>query len=132
MKFLLDTDHCIFLLRQDANVRQAFAAHADDACAVSIVSAAELLFGAHWSSKPAQNLAAVNALLDALLVLPVTRSIGNRFGQLKATLLRSGSRLEDFDLLIASTALEFDVPLVTHNIRHYERIDGLRIEDWRP
>jgi tRNA(fMet)-specific endonuclease VapC len=67
--------------------------------------------------------------------LPVTILLYNeqaarRFGRTKADLERAGVRLSDLDLQIASIALEYGVPLVTHNLRHFERVPGLTIEDW--
>ena len=130
MMHLLDTDHCIFLLRGHEAVRRGLAAHADEPACTSIITVAELLFGAHWSARPDANVDAVNKLVDSLEIVPLTRAIANRFGRIKADLYRAGQKLEDPDLLIAATALEHELTLVTHNAAHYERIAKLQMTDW--
>ena len=128
--YLLDTDHCVFLLRNVETVRRQFEQRASARSAVSIVTVAELLFGAYWSSRPHENAMETNRLVDTLTVLPLTRPAADRFARIKADLFRAGRKLEDPDLFIAATALEHELALVTHNISHYERIPGLRLEDW--
>ncbi len=59
-----------------------------------------------------------------------TTEVSEAFGQLKATLERRGTRLDDFDLAIAAHAVALDATLVTANVRHLARIDGLELEDW--
>ncbi len=128
--YLLDTDHCVFLLRRDESVCREFDRRANESAHISIVTAGELLFGAYWSSRSQQNVAETNRLLDHISILSLTRPIMDRFAQLKVGLLRQGQGLEDPDLQIAATALDSGLTLVTHNTAHYKRIPDLRIEDW--
>ena len=72
----------------------------------------------------------LGVLLAAMVVLPYDQGAASRFGHIKAELERSGESVGDLDLQIASVALEFDVPLVTHNQRHFRRVPGLVVEDW--
>jgi tRNA(fMet)-specific endonuclease VapC len=65
-----------------------------------------------------------------LTILPYDEWAARKFGRIKAELELAGKRLSDLDLQIASVALQHDVPLVTHNRRHFERVPGLVIEDW--
>jgi tRNA(fMet)-specific endonuclease VapC len=94
------------------------------------VSLGELTHGAHKSARAAENLARLDVLLAATTPLPYGAPAARRFGLLKAKLEGLGVPLNDLDLQIASIALEYDAPLVTHNRRHFERVPGLAIEDW--
>ena len=127
---LLDTDHCVFFLRGHASVRSAFAAHAAEEPAVSIITVGELYFGALRSARPEKNQAICQALIDRVTVVPLDQPIMRRFATIKAALAARGELLEDPDLLIGATAMERGVPLVTHNSSHFARIQGLRLEDW--
>ncbi len=128
--YLLDTDHCIFLLRRHVAVCERFDQLSTERAYISIVTAGELLFGAYWSTRVEHNLSEANRFLDLVPILPLTRSIVDRFARVKADLYRAGRKLEDPDVLIAASALENGLTLVTHNTAHYERIVGLEIEDW--
>lgn len=125
---VLDSDHCIELLRGRLDVRGRVAA--DEVLAVTSITVGELVHGARRSAQPERNLARVEVLLAAVEVLPFGEMAARRFGLLKADLERSGSRLADLDLQIAAICLEADVTLATHNVRHFGRIDGLTIVDW--
>lgn len=126
---LLDTDTCVELLRGNRRVIERRAL-SDDSVGVSFMSAAELYYGAECSAKPAQNRHAVDALLLSVLVVESDNAIAQQFGLLKAALRRESLLLPDADLFIAAATLVHGTLLVTGNVRHFERIDGLRIESW--
>lgn len=128
--YLLDTDHCVFLLRGSPLVFGRLAQRGTAEAHISIISVSELLFGAYWSSRPTENIIEVNSLVGSLAVLPLTHSVADLFARIKVDLLRKGQPLEDPDILIAATAIENDLTLATHNTAHYARISGLRLEDW--
>ena len=125
---ILDSDHCIELLRGRLDVRGRVAA--DELLAVTSITVGELVHGARRSAQPERNLARVEVLLAAVEVLPFGEAAARRFGLLKADLERSGSRLADLDLQIAAICLDADATLATHNVRHFGRIGGLAIVDW--
>jgi len=100
---LLDTDHCVFFLRGHPAVRSAFAAHAADEPAISIITVGELHFGALRSARPDHNRSACQALIDRVTVVPLDQPIMRQFAQIKATLAGRGELLEDPDLLIAAS-----------------------------
>lgn len=127
---LLDTDHCIFFIRGRADVVRAFEARPRETPSISIVTVGELYFGALRSARPSINLAKADAFIDRVTVVDLDRSVMLRFAELKAHLATTGRRLEDPDLLIAATALTHAVTLVTHNTGHFQRVEGLAIEDW--
>ncbi len=125
----LDSDHCIALLRGHLDLQKHIAS--DEELAVTAISVGELSHGAYKSERAAENLARLDVLLSALVILPYEEEAAARcFGLLKAKLERAGMRVSDLDLQIASIALVHDVPLVTHNTKHFERVEGLCLEDW--
>ena len=126
---LLDTDVCVEILRGNARVLKRRAAMADEV-ATSCVTAAELHYGAARSWDPTANADTVDRFLATLPVFALDPAAARRFGGLKAELQRRNALLADADLLIAAMALANDATLVTGNRSHYERIDGLEIEDW--
>ncbi len=125
---LLDTDHWVALLR--GNLRLAERIAPDEALSITAISVAELTHGAAKSARAEENLARLDILLAALVILPFDEAAARRFGALKASLERTGNRLADLDLQIASIALARDLPLITHNTRHFARIPGLQLDDW--
>jgi tRNA(fMet)-specific endonuclease VapC len=125
---ILDSDHCIAILRGHLNLRERVAS--TEELSVTSISVAELIHGAHKSVRTLENLARVNALLAAFTVLSFDERSARQFGLLKAELERVGTPVSDLDLQIASIALQFAAPLVTHNRQHFERIPGLVIDDW--
>ncbi len=125
---ILDSDHCVALLRGRLDLSERVAPH--DELAVTAISVGELTHGAHKSLHVAENLARVDVLLAAVAVLPYGETAARRFGLLKANLERAGTRVSDLDLQIASITLEQGAVLVTHNRAHFARVPGLVVEDW--
>ena len=128
MSFILDTDHCIAILRKQLDV----GAQVDPQVPllVTTLTVSELMFGAHKSERLAHNLALVDVLLDGMVILPFDEAAARRHGELKDILRRAGTPLADLDLQIASIALSRSLPLVTHNTAHFSRIPGLVLVDW--
>ncbi len=125
---ILDSDHCVAILRGRLSVEPF--TKPDDELAVTTISVGELTHGAHKSNRTAENLARLDVLLAQLTVLDFSEGAARRFGSLKAELERAGARLDDLDLQIGSIALELGAPLLTGNRRHFERIEGLDLENW--
>ncbi|MEW5960596.1 MAG: PIN domain-containing protein [Chloroflexota bacterium] len=125
---ILDSDHCIALLR--GQLRLTDWVSPLEELAITTISVGELIHGAYKSAQSARNLARVDVLLATVTVLPFDQAAARRFGLLKASLEQAGHRLSDLDLQIAGIALDHNAPLATHNQHHFERIAGLVIEDW--
>ncbi len=128
--FLIDSDILIYMLRGNVEVARRFADHAGDPKAMSVISYGELLYGAAKSERPVENAARVRRIAELLPVIDVSLAVMETFGSLKAELEGRGSRLDDFDLIIASTAIHLSYRLVTNNARHFERVSDLAIENW--
>lgn len=130
MTYLLDTDICIYWLRNRYSVREKVREIGWNEISICVITAAELYFGAYNSSRIRENLERAEFFIQQLPVLPLTDAVLRRFGQLKAQFRRIGQPIADFDLLIASVALTEGKILVTNNTRHYDRITGLQLENW--
>lgn len=125
---ILDSDHCIALLRGRLDLRDRV--RADETLGVTSITVGELMHGAHRSAESERNLARVEVLLAAVVVLPFGDAAARHFGRLKASLEQDGQRLADLDLQIAAICLEVEAVLLTHNRRHFSRIAGLALDDW--
>jgi Predicted nucleic acid-binding protein, contains PIN domain len=125
---ILDSDHCVALLRGQIDLAEWVSPVEE--LVVTSITVGELTHGAHKSAQPGKNLARVDVLLATVAILPFDQNSARRFGYLKALLEQAGHPLSDLDLQIASIALEFHAPLITHNQRHFERLPDLVIEDW--
>jgi len=95
---------------------------------LSIASVAELWEGVLYSRNPAKSQANLERFLHVVEVLEMDQATCRKFGELRGMLRKQGMRIGDFDILIAATALQLDLTLLTNNRRHFERIPGLRIE----
>lgn len=130
MHYLLDTDTLVYFLRGRPEVtRRLFRVAVGDLC-TSIMCFGELCYGAAKSQEHTKRKTEVDRLRQALKSVPLESAVMERFGLLKASLEARGERLADADLLITASTLENDLTLVTGNLKHFQRIEGLRIENW--
>ncbi len=131
MKTLLDTNACIALLNGSSESLVARVARSSPVdLAISAVTEAELVFGAHRSAQPAKNLRLLARFLEPLPSLPFGSRAAEHYGRIRADLAARGTPIGANDLLIAATALAHDLTVVTRNTREFERVVGLRVEDW--
>lgn len=126
---VLDSDTCIGILRGRTEVLARRAAERDEVV-TTWVTASELFYGAAKSVQPEANAALVVRFLNTLPVLTPDLASARLFGEVKARLASDGRIVADADLFIAAIALSHGATLVTGNRKHYERIQGLAIEDW--
>jgi len=90
----------------------------------------ELYYGAYKSQKVESNLAKVKKIEISLEIIPVSQELVEIFSLLKSNLEKRGKPIDDFDLILASTALSQNMVLVTNNEKHFKRIKGLELENW--
>ena len=128
--FLLDTDTIIYSLKGHETVRRNLGIHFEEPMALSAITLMELYYGAFKSQKKTGNLSKVKMLEKSFEIIPAGPESAEVFGMLKADLEISGTPLDDFDLAIAACAMTRNLTLVTNNARHFERIDGLKLENW--
>lgn len=132
VRYLLDTDTCIYLLNGVARLKMQIAQMGVEAVAVAIVTKGELYFGAYHSSHLDQNRQRIHAFFadPGPAVLPLNNQAMDCFGKCKAELRRTGRPIGDVDLLIAAVAISRGLTLVTNNTKHFNRIPGISLENW--
>ena len=130
MNYLIDTDIIIYSLKNYGPVNDNFKKYKNSPKSISVITYGELIYGARKSKYIEKNLAKVYRISEIFPTLNISPSVMEIFGELKASLERSGKIIDDIDLLIASTALNHNLVLITNNEKHFNRINGLEIENW--
>jgi tRNA(fMet)-specific endonuclease VapC len=128
VRYLIDTDWTIHYLNGRPDIVQKVDELRVDGIALSVVSLAELYEGVYYSRDPRQSEEQLHAFLRGIAVLGVDLDTGKLFGRERGRLRSIGQLIGDFDLLIGTTALQHDLIVMTSNRRHFEMIDGLRLE----
>ena len=127
--YLLDSDTCIFLLKNKYGIKERIKEAGIENCFVSEITIAELAYGAFKSSRFEKHIAEAEKIEELFGVVPIHECI-RLFAQEKARLSRMGKNIPDFDLLIGVTAVQRDMILVTNNTKHMSRIKGIKLENW--
>jgi predicted nucleic acid-binding protein len=132
MTYLLDTNICIYFLKQYPEIVNRIQECDDGELAISIITLAELQFGAHNSRQVENNIKRIQFFLEQVHLLLLTSETTDIYARIRTTLRKSGNTIDDFDILIGATAIENDLTLVTNNERHFLNIEGLRMSNWMP
>jgi len=128
---LLDTNICIYIARsQPVTVARRFARAAPGSLGISIITWGELCFGAAKSTDPARAHSRLDVFVREVGVLELPAAAGLHYGDVRAALQKAGTPIGNNDLWIAAHALALGVPLVSNNLREFERVPGLRLENW--
>ena len=130
MAYLIDTNIIIYSLKQHELVNQKFEDTKNIPKSISVVTYGELIYGARKSRHIEKNLAISYRIAELFPIINIERSIMDVFGEIKRTLERKGNIIDDMDILIAATALSYNLVLVTNDVNHFDRIKDLRIENW--
>lgn len=130
MQYLLDSNICIYLQSvKSENVAKKFIEVGWDKCYISEYTVAELYYGAACSANPEDNLSKVNSFCQDIHVLPIS-DVLLEFAKQKALLKNKGLMVEDADIFIGSTAVFYNMTMVTENVRHIGRLKNIMIENW--
>lgn len=130
LKYMLDTNIVIYVIkRRPLEVMQLFNLNVGKMC-VSSITAAELYYGAEKSDNPHRTLAIVEDFLSRLTILDYNPKHAAHFGNIKANLAKQGKLIGENDIHIAAHARREGLILVSNNLREFERVDGLRTENW--
>jgi tRNA(fMet)-specific endonuclease VapC len=131
MKYMLDTNICIGLIRQKPQALiERLTTCAPGEIGVSVITVAELAHGAQKSNKVEENMSALEQFLLPLEVADFDQSASAAYGFVRVFLEREGKVIGSMDMLIGAHALSLDVILVTNNTSEFKRIPNLNIEDW--
>ncbi|OCQ99548.1 twitching motility protein PilT [Nostoc sp. MBR 210] len=131
MAYLLDTNACIQILNSsNSPVTQKILTIPAREIYICTVVYSELYYGAYKSKNVNRNLSHLENLLAEFTDLPLNIQAAKIAGKIRAHLDTLGTPIGANDLLIAAIALANDLTLITHNTREFNRIDGLKYEDW--
>ena len=129
--YLLDTNACIRILNGASHpLVEHLRSVPRSLVRLSSVVRAELLYGARKSSRVAENLRLLERFFDTIASLPFDDRCAEEYGLIREELDRAGTPIGPNDLMIAATARLHRAILVTHNVREFSRVAGLRLEDW--
>ncbi len=128
--YLLDTDTIIYSLKGNSAIAKNLEENLEDPMRISVITMMELYFGAYKSQAFEANIAKVRTIEQTFEILAADKEIADVFGAIKASLQKSGNPLDDFDLIISATALAHNLILVTNNMGHFGRIEGLKLTNW--
>lgn len=98
-------------------------------CFISEITLAELKFGVANSEQPEKNQKNLDYFLTGVTIIPIFHTL-DLYAKEKARLRKSGKPIDDFDLLIGTTAVTHNLIMVTNNTNHFDRIKGIQLEDW--
>lgn len=130
MMYLLDTNICIYIINeQPARVVQRLIQAGRESLAISTVTVAELAFGIAKSPR-SDSRAKLGNFLSKFPILDWNQEAAWVYGSVRKTLEAKGQRIGERDLLLACQALALDATMVTNNTREFERIEGLKLENW--
>ncbi len=131
MKYMLDTNICVGLLRGKLkDLTKKVTAHAVGNVGMSIITVAELMYGAEKSAQPEKNIRALEQFLLPFEVADFDQPASSQYGILRAYLEKTGNIIGAMDMLIGAHALSLGVVLVTNNTKEFKRIPNLKVEDW--
>ena len=127
-KYLIDSDILIYFLKGKQEVVQRLSQIPINALYISRINYTELIYGAYNSTKINQNLKVIEPFLESFEILEFTKTSSLIFAKEKARLKKSGNIIADMDLMIASIAIENDCTLISNNIKHFDRVQNLKLE----
>ncbi|MBU3574747.1 tRNA(fMet)-specific endonuclease VapC [Polynucleobacter sp. UK-Mo-2m-Kol15] len=130
LKYLLDTNIVIYVLkRRPIEVLKIFNTNASR-MAISSITLSELIYGAEKSANIDKNLEAIEEFISHLEVLPYDAKASQHYGQIKASLEKRGEIIGENDIHIAAHAISQGLILVTNNVREFQRVSNLALENW--
>jgi len=131
MKFLLDTNICIYIIKNKyIDIVKKMEKVGIENIGVSSITIAEMEYGISKSTKPNESESKLYEFLVPFTVLDFNVSAARYYGKIRNELNRKGTPIGTMDLLIASIAIANRLKIVTNNEKEFERISGLRIENW--
>ena len=131
MKYMLDTDICIYLIRKKPpEVLQKFRGYSVGELGLSSITVAELQYGVQKSQYPDQNQQALEQFLLPLVMVDFDHRAAMVYGKIRSTLEKQGTLIGSLDMLIAAQALSLNVALVTNNTREFSRVPDLKVVNW--
>lgn len=130
MKYMLDTNICIYVQKnKNPNVLMKFKEHFSQ-LGISVITYSELLVGVEKSERKEKNAEALEKFVKYLEIAPFDVRAAKEYGSIRANLEKSGNKIGGNDMLIAANAKAENAILVTNNVREFDRVEGLTVENW--
>lgn len=131
MRYLLDTNICIVIIRKKSPLTlQKLTQQTITDVFLSTLTVAELQYGVHKSTDPVKNQQALDQFLIPFSFLDFDFQAAQAYGKIRAYLGGQGTPIGSIDLLLAAQAVEYNLIMVTNNVKEFSRIPGLQVEDW--
>lgn len=131
MRYLLDTNVCIrYLTGRSPQIRERLESQQPEDVALCSIVKADLLHGALKSARPRRNLDRIHRFTGLFESIPFDDEAAQDYGEIRSRLEKAGTPIGPNDLLISAIARSRDLTLVTHNVKDFSRVTGLRWEDW--
>jgi tRNA(fMet)-specific endonuclease VapC len=130
MKFMLDTNICIFIMKKNETVLKRFFAEIRHGVCISSITLSELEYGVEKSTAAARNRANLLAFSTLADIMPFDSFAAHCYGEIRTALEKKGTPIGSLDMLIAAHAKSLGLTLVTNNTKEFARVEGIRLEDW--
>lgn len=130
-KMMLDTNICIYIIKnKPLSVKERLKEFEIGELCISIVTVSELMYGVYKSEQTKRNIQALEGFLMPFEIVDYDYAASVEYGKIRANLEKRGQVIGGMDMQIAGHALALDAVLVTNNIKEFERIEGLRLDNW--
>ena len=130
MRYLLDTNSCIYLMKGNATILERYMQCRDYGLAISSITVAELYYGVYNSNFPEKNAANLTNFFIGLGILEFDSAAAVEYGRIRAVLRKNGTPIGPMDMLISAHVKSKGLILVTSNVSEFSRVEGLQIENW--
>ena len=130
MRYMLDTNACIFLMKGNAEILRNYLSNKSFGIAISSITVAELYYGVFNSEHVKKNGTNLTNFLIGLHIVEFDSGSAMEYGRIRADLRKKGSLIGQMDMLIAAHAKSRSLTLITNNIDEFKRVEGLEFEDW--
>lgn len=130
MKYMLDTNICIYAQKGNASILQKIKEHWEEGLTISSITLAELQYGVKNSTNPDRNTIALMKFLSIVEIVPFDSNAAIEYGDIRSDLRKKGTPIGEMDMLISAHARAENFTLVTHNTREFERVEKLSLDDW--
>lgn len=127
--YLLDTNICIFYMKGKYQLNEKIKKVGQQNCYISEITVAELLFGASRSGNKEKHMKQIASFIEQFKILPIYDAL-TTFADEKAELCAKGQLIDDFDILIGTTAIHYRLVMVTENVKHLNHLSAIKIENW--
>ena len=131
MKYMLDTNICIYAMKGLHNVRKNIISNSDKKLCISSITLAELLYGVEKSKAKARNRIELAKFMANFKILNFNSNAANEYGCIRSSLEEKGTPIGKMDMLIAAHAKSIGAVMVTNNVKEFIRVQGLEVEDWK-